>query len=333
MEMSSLFGQAWRLTWNHKILWLLGFVTGLTGTAPNLFIRIPGRRILDSATRIDLLDRLASSSEQPLWILPLIGGTIALLVIGILLWLLAVIAEAGVIQSVAWQSDGQSISFGRTWKAGTRYLGRLISIDTIIFFPVFVILLLGLLLASGSLFGAIIYGSTAGNNLSDVFKFIGVAGGGILALLCLVIPVALATFLLRLLAFRSAIIEGKSARDSIRRAWEIARNFPANILALAIMLMVIRYLISLPGSLIDMSAMTVSLGGVFTTNLEMSWLASLESLLFNFGFLVQLLTLFIGAVLNVFILVAWTLAYRDWAENLTQEQMEELSNGIPSESS
>ena len=77
MNIGKLFRQAWHLTWRRKMLWVLGFLSGLTGLAINLLTRILSRWFFASSTRASVLDSLTSQTDQTLWLGRLIGGTIA----------------------------------------------------------------------------------------------------------------------------------------------------------------------------------------------------------------------------------------------------------------
>ena len=298
------------------MLWVLGFLSGLTGLAINILIRILGRWFFASSTRASVLDSLTSQTDQTLWLGRLIGGTIAFFVLGLLFWLLAAAAEAGIIQAITWLRQGQPVAFRQSWRTGFGYLGRLIAIDTIIFIPLFILLLFGLLLASSALFGVAFIGTRPGNDLSDLLTVLTVAGGGVLAVIFLAVPIALLTFLLRLMAFRGAIVERLDARESIGRAWDLARKNPTNVLAIALLLWVIRYLIGLPASLIGLSATTLSITPILFPGINIDWLGPAASVLSTVGIVVSIMAILISAVLNAFSITTWTLAYNDWAEKL-----------------
>ncbi len=308
------------------MFWVLGFLSGLTGLAINLLIRFLSRWFLASSASEGVLDSLASQTEQMLWLGlgRLIGGTIVLFILGIIFWSLAAAAEGGIIQAIIWQRQGRPVSFRQSWRAGFGYLGRLIAIDTLIFVPLFILLLFGMLLASSALFGVVYAGTRPGTDISDLLTYLTLAGGGVLALLFLVVPIALTTFLLRLLAFRGAIVERLDARKSIGRAWGIARKNPTSVLALALLLWVIRYLIGLPASLIGLSATTLSITPILFPGINIDWLGPAEAVLSAVGIILSILAIFAGAILNAFSITTWTLAYANWAEKLPRAKEDRL---------
>jgi hypothetical protein len=320
MNISDLFVRAWRFTWGHKMLWILGLFSGLTGLAIDFLLRIPARWLISTTSIEELLDGLATQSGQIFLLASLIGGTIALFILGILIWLIGAAAEGGIIYSISRLEVGRTVSFRHAWRAGFGYIGRLIAIDTIIFLPLFVLLMLGLLLASGAMFGAVIMAAEPANDVSSILTLLTAIGGGVLALLCLAAPIAIFTFLLRFLAFRAAIVEDLAARESISRAWKIMRANPGSVLALALLLWVLGYLVGLPAGLADLSAMAFSLLPELFPSLQMDLLLSAETILSIISTILSILAILIGAVISAFSITTWTLAYAGWSNDLPSPQ-------------
>jgi hypothetical protein len=231
---------AFHLTWRQRSWWPLGGLLAITVLLQSLamrllFIWLPDASRLDAAELFDFMDGLWQPARLIAWL-------VMLLVVGLLIWLVTAVAEGGLIWGIDRQQNGYPAPLRSSLVAGWRFLIRLVAIDTLIFLPLFLLLLLTLLLGSGGLIGALLL--LAGEIISYEQSFLPLAGLGLL-LLCLgglAWPLLLVTFLFRLLAFRAAIVENLPAAPSIRRAWQLIRHHWMHLIIVALILWVVRRL-------------------------------------------------------------------------------------------
>ena len=286
MSLSSLFGTGWRL-------WGAQFFT------------------LDFAqlTNIQTIESLLFSSEIVKMQQLLLRGLLLAFGQFVLVWLLALLAEAGIIGAVAAVSHNQSTSLRRTIQLGRHWLGRFLAIDLLVFFPWFLIALLMLLVV---LVLALVLASFATSEPS-AGAILGTTGLGmtcLIGLAGLLLPVGLVSLWYRLLTFREAVAHGVAGKTAVRQTWQrIRRNF-GDVFVLVIMLWGGQTLVLGAFNLLTSPLLTwlTPLTNSGTMALQAtSWLALL---------LVTLLVWLVRGGVAAFVAIAWTLAYL----NLSQEE-------------
>ncbi|HZK49665.1 MAG TPA: hypothetical protein VFD74_08705 [Thermoleophilia bacterium] len=218
MDYSDLLRRAWRVAWRHKYLWLLGLVAseggcGISGGAPNIsysFGSDQGYGPFASGS-LDLADWIAHNWP---FLLALIVG---LFLLGIVLWVISIIATGGLIAgSDAANAEGPS-GLGFAWSAGVRSFWRLLGMWLLV---AVVALAIGLLfaLAIGLPLGlALARGAHLG---TGVIVALAVTA---LLLLLLAIPLAIVVQVVLTWSSRSLVLEGRGPVGSIRNGWRVFR--------------------------------------------------------------------------------------------------------------
>jgi hypothetical protein len=126
MEYGRLIVDAWRLTWRHRFLWILGlFAGGSSG-----FSGGGGPRWGMDQPRFDLLEpgpwRVLDVAAT--WLLANLGliVLIAMLAafVGVAFLILSLIAQGGMATATAELARGRDTSLGRAWRAGLRLFWR-----------------------------------------------------------------------------------------------------------------------------------------------------------------------------------------------------------------
>ncbi|HSH01169.1 MAG TPA: hypothetical protein VLL52_01535 [Anaerolineae bacterium] len=124
------------------------------------------------------------------------------------LWLWGTVLDAGGIQAVGRQLEGEKVTAWGAVRAGWGLMRRFIAVDTILFFPLFLIWLGLLLLPS---LGMIWLGVQAGDRVitGEVIGLVlGSALLSVCCLLCIMVPVGIGTLLVRIIALRAVVIDG-----------------------------------------------------------------------------------------------------------------------------
>ena len=279
MSLSSLFGTGWRL-------WGAQFFT------------------LDFAqlTNIQTIESLLFSSEIVKMQQLLLRGLLLAFGQFVLVWLLALLAEAGIIGAVTAVSHNQPTSLRRAIQQGRHWLGRFLAIDLLVFFPWFLIALLMLLVV---LVLALVLASFATSEPS-AGAILGTTGLGmtcLIGLAGLLLPVGLVSLWYRLLTFREAVVHEVAGKTAVRQTWQrIRRNF-GDVFVLVIMLWGGQTLVLGAFNLLTSPLLTwlTPLTNSGTMALQAtSWLALL---------LVTLLVWLVRGGIAAFVAIAWTLAY------------------------
>lgn len=317
MDYSGVFKNSGRLIWQHKLLWVLGLLL-VSGSLPGL---VGGHFYLRGITSFSLQTMNAADPEAFFLTLAdvvqspavLIGGTLILFLVFTIIWVISTIGEAALIRAVADYEEGRSRSLGEMISAGTGLLARFIAIDTVVFFPLFLILLIQLLLIGGGVIGAVLLLLQPGANPADLIP-IGLGIGLIVIFLAVLsIPVMILTLLFRLVAFRSAVLEDLPTRPSIRRAWELIRAKVGEIIVVFLLLYGVSYAVGIITSLL---IAPFSIGGslLFITPLMQGQLpqqGSVDAFLLLLA-VVSLISIFPNLLYRVFYSAVWTLVYRAW---------------------
>jgi hypothetical protein len=157
MNYGDLIRDAWRITWRHPFLWVLGLLAG--GTVSTSFggggdgRGVPtttgdGGPIPGGAMGLEPLTRWAGDH-----LALLAGAAVVLVIAGLVLLVLSLIAQGGLAGATADFASGRTSSFGRAWQTGLhlfwRYVGLwLLLVATVIVIAVmvagFVALVIGL---------------------------------------------------------------------------------------------------------------------------------------------------------------------------------------------
>jgi hypothetical protein len=213
----------------------------------------------------------------------LVGFTAVLL----LIWLITTLSEAGLILIVGRAEQGQPpLNLPDLFRATWGLLIRFVAIDTIIFFPLFLLVIMAEFAILGAMAGLLynlLSTPSAAVSLNAPALFLPLAFAILcfVTLLCAALPLTLLTLLWRLLAFRVAAIADLRTKPSIGLAWRMLKGEWLNLL--------------LVGGVLLLGQMVV--GGV------MAWVGW------------PWLTLLVTAVLTTFISTVWTVTYTHLAPN------------------
>jgi hypothetical protein len=237
VDYSRLLSTAGRLVWQHRFFWVLGAGAALGGG----LLRATARFFFHPAELARLGDAPLALKLDATLLIAIMGS----LFLGLVFWLVAVAAEGGVVVAVAGLQRGQTVTGRQAIRAGVRLLPRFVAIDTLLFFPLFVLILLVYLLILALALGLVL---AAGRDvaLGTLVAALGATAlACILPLLCLLLPVGALTLLLRFLAFRAAALERLSVRASVAQAWHLLRRHAGSVLILALLLWGINYVAGL----------------------------------------------------------------------------------------
>jgi hypothetical protein len=274
MDYGRLLSRTWEILWEHKFLILLGLLVALTsGGNAGLFNGAQWR-----ADRGDFSFRPGQAPEFPAAaIAAVVVVTVFALLVGLVLWIVSTIARGGLIVGVGEIDGGGRPSFGDAWRAGWQKGWRLIGIGLVPAIPGLLMLLAGLaMVAWWAGVGRFGVGGAPRSALWAV----------ILAVVCILGPIALVLNLVRVLANRACMLEDKGVFASYGRGIEVLLD---NI-GPAIILFLIQ------------AAISVGIGFLMVFP---------GFILFLCCFLWPILWLIQGAI-SAYFSGLWTLAWREW---------------------
>jgi hypothetical protein len=290
----------------RRAIWPVLLLFSLSGLAVGLFnfwLAFDARpgRLADPDFVVELLlaAEPLSAGEFGRW-------ATAVLLIAFVYWLLITFAEGGLVGavlSVQQEGTGQSgLDKTAVFRWGRRLLWRFLTIDAIIFVPPFLLMLLALLIPSGTLMATVwLEPQTVSFEMLALPLLLGTACGGLL--FCLALPLLPLTLLWRTLALRQTAVAvfaeqetTPTIRAAIKQSLYVARTHPVEILILALLL----WGVVLTTHLL-LSAVTWPIFALLAT-LPVTMSAPL-------GLLLSVLRAILQAIVQAYFIVAWTLGY------------------------
>jgi len=283
MDYGKLLGRAWNIIWEHRFLILLGVLVALGGAGwggnVNLNVSLPRGDVRGFDFRLPYPEELGlPTGFVAVAAIVLVGIA---LIIGIVLWAISTIARGGLIAGVNAIESGAPSDFGGAWRAGWEKGWRLLGIGVLPAIPSFI---LGLGVAAAFV-GLYLFKVETTPRLMNIGLV-----APLVALACILVPVAVVLSALRTFANRACMLENLGVLASYRRGVEVLlENFgPALVLFLL------------------QVAISIGLGIVlFLPGMVMALCCVLWPVLL----LVQ------GAIASYFSTL-WTLAWREWTGSI-----------------
>ncbi len=307
MDYGEIITRAWNITWNNKFLWVLGFLAALTSGSSN---NNSFRYSMNEGDFISDPQTAAQMSALAMLLMCVFG------IIGLILWVLSVIARGGLIDSVNRIDDGEKVTLGEAFSAGVSAIWRLIGIYLLAYLPLIIISFV-----IAGLFIVMIGGSVAATALMQNPEEIGPAIGGSIGILaiciclfiCALIPLTMIITMVAEFASRSAVIQKMGIIESLRHGWQVLKNNLGPIILLGIILFVFGFVIVLViGAIMFPLGFAVMLP-IFTS---LSSDGSMSGIGFAYmGLSAMCLGVLLALLMSVFQTwgsAIWTLAYKEF---------------------
>jgi hypothetical protein len=306
MDYGELITRAWRITWNNKYLWVLGFLAALTSANSS------GNSFNSSMDQSDLAnpDQLMRLGAMALLL------TCIFMVIGLMLWLLSVAARGGLVAAVDRLDNGETMTLGEAFGAGTRVIWRVIGIYLLVYLPVILLsVLAGIVIAVG-IGGTAALGAFSSNPEALLTGGLGATIGLMVLclclLLCIMIPVLIVLAYVAEFGIRAAVVDDMRMMDSIRQGWRVIRENLGPVILLAVLMFVISLMVGmalgvimLPFAAILITPMMLTMGtGNSMDPFSLAWLIGGSLCLGIFGAALM-------SVVQTWVSAVWTLAYKE----------------------
>ncbi len=304
MDIGQILGRAWKIIWKWKELWLLGLLVnmGYGLAVVQLAVWIPA---------LGWLPQLEGMNLPSIWSTLFARAAIGILVTGILYlaWIVVwLIGHGALIAAVQQAEEEYVVNLGRAWKSGVQHFWTLLGVAILRTVPYLVTTTFSILL-----FLAAVPFANLRNGVPLVSPLLACG----IPIFSLVGGIAfLVTYLVSLYANRAVIVNGAGWLDAFRHGWEVLKKTVGNTLLLGLIFVVTWYAANMViGVPIWASFMSVfsEWASKFTPSATVPLIPNLSPLLWG-GIAMALLGLAIGAVLQTWISVAWTLMYRGAAE-------------------
>ena len=245
MDFGGTISRAIKITWEHKVLWILGFLAALGsggggGGGVNYNMNQPVGGNFANGNVPPWMQQLMQHPERIYAGVAVI--TCLLVIIGVIFAIISIIARGGLIAGVQQVETENKTTFGGAWKVGASRFWSLLGLNLLLAIPI-IILVVILVIVFAASFGGIIAASIASNgrfsNDRDVAGMMGVLIGGIsvfCCLLCVTVIFGLLVEAISTFGERAIVIENRGVTASISQAWAIFRANLGNIILLALLM-------------------------------------------------------------------------------------------------
>ncbi|MEK6221757.1 MAG: hypothetical protein N2D54_05875, partial [Chloroflexota bacterium] len=302
MDFGRILTRAWEIIWKHKVLWIFGFFascgtanfsSGGSNFSANRddygnfrFEDVPP----DVYPYIEPIQRFLQNNAQSL-VLIFIGFICLAIILIIVSFVLRTIGRIGLIKGTLNAESGQEqLSFGELWQESLPILGRALGLNLMIG-----IVTIGVFIFLG------------------FFTIIPIIGLIFVCLICLLVPVLWAVGLVVEMANIALVAEDLPVMEALGRGWNLVRDNIANMIVVAIILLVtggiVTFVIGLPTLIAVVPFVTALItGDVSGLSFEDSVFKSIQFALICLVAYAPIAML-LGGVVKAFLGSAWTLTY------------------------
>ena len=303
MSFGKILGRAWEITWRWKALWVLGFLVSL------------------SEGWFQIGNRTNWSERQGGHIPPEMGGILVSLacigvVIGIILWVLAVISRGALIGGVQQVEETGETTLGQAWRAGLSRFWTLFGIGILTGLPILIMVFVIIAAFAGPLLADVAISGHGEPRAGILFSLL--CG---MPLCCLAIAGGIVLSQIQKYADRAAVLEGLDWIDAIKRGWQVLKEnlAPTVILWLIFFGIGLVLFVIVGGSVLVLSLPFI---GILSSTDPGAWI--LIPVVCG-GLLMVIVGAVVGSVIETFTSATWTLAYREMAGLTTPPPKAETS--------
>jgi len=295
MDYTGILKRAWQITWRHKALWVFGFLLALFGGGWGSGGGRGFQYTFESGDQV-----------APGWTIALVGLVLLFVFVAVVLSIiinyLSRGALIGMVREVE-ETGGTSVPSG--WRKGRPYILRLFGIDLLLGIPAVIVGIVLVVLGLMPLFLL-----AAKNEAANILAIV-LTVGLMLVVVALLIVMGLVLSLLRELAFRQAVLDGKGVMSSIRDAYRLAR---ANLKHVGAMWLLMAIVGIVSGAILiplSLAVFAISAAPGFATYAasESPLAGIVVGILFAIPGILVLSAL--GGVYQAFQSAVWTLTYRE----------------------
>lgn len=310
MDYGNVFSRAWRINWNNKWLFVLGFLaalgTGSSGGGQTFNYNFDGQAPPVAPENLDRFLGLIG---------PIVGGLLCIgLILAIVMWLIRLIAQAGLISSVARLDRGETSSLGESLSTGLSHLWQFLGLNILVYLPFWIIggVFFGIgIFAFGAAIASALTGA-AGEEMGALAGGFALVAVCVVALACLLIPLYVVATIVYAFAQRAIVLQGMGVTQSIGHAWRFIRDNAGDILLLIIFLIVLSLIYGAVVSIVLIPLGFLALGPAF---LDLIAGVQLQAIDVAFAIGGVIILGIVGALLNAIFIAfrsaAVTLAYHD----------------------
>lgn len=311
MDFFAIIKRSWQITWRYKALWILGVFAGVSGCTGGS--TSSGGSNPFSEQGGGGFESMPSMPDLTSYIPVAIAAGILLILLGFVMWVLAVAARGGLVTGVNDYEETRQRRMGELWSAGFSRFGSLFDIELLLRLPL-AIVGIGMFIA---VFIALVMPLTSSGDMPGVAALAPLCGS-----LAIGVPVLLiGSFILgmmHLVALRYVMLGGQGAMQAAGNSWRFIRarlkdtvimwflNFALNMAA--------SFVVAIPAFIVGIVIAFPIIAAVSSGNLSALWGIVPPLLL-----LIIFTTIVYNGIWGTFTSSLWTLFFRRVAGMHTQE--------------
>ena len=293
MDFGNVLTRAWRIIWDHKVLWIFGILAGCGGAnggaSGNFRTTFQGNELPPGIQRF-----FNQFAALPNWQIALIVGAIVLaaLVLVVLAIFFGTIGRIGVIRGTYDVEQGVArLSFSDLFDDTLPFFWRVFGLNLLVGIAGFIVVILLIFI-----FG-----------LFTIFT-LGIGLLCLIPLICLLVPLGWLVGVIVEQAIIAMVVENLGLSDGVRRGWEVFKNNFGSMIVMALILylgvnLIVGFIIALPLALV---ISPIIFGAAIGTNRALG--GSILTAAICFILYLPVLIVLSG-ILRSYIESAWTLTY------------------------
>jgi hypothetical protein len=237
-----------------------------------------------------------------------IGLVLALLclavIIAIAVWVVSVIARAGLIAGVQQVEDEGAMTFGSAWRVGVSRFWTVFGIGVLAAVPLILALIVGAIVLAAFIAGGAVLPSSEGGKIAGIVLPSVLCGG---TFCCLMIILGAILGQIRIYAERAAVLEGLGWIDAFKRGWDVLKDNLGPTIVYWLLFLVLGIIVGVIVFAVAMAFIVPFIALV--VNIDMEGWAVVP--LCCGGLLAIIVGALISALIETFTSATWTLAYRE----------------------
>lgn len=292
--------RAWQITWNNKILWILGILSALGAHAAvrfgNSFPSFPSFPSSTPGNPFPRLDNLFPNQSQTTVIAIGLSLICVVIIVALVFWVLSIIGRGGLIGGIQIADTTEHVSFGQAWALGLKHFWN--------------VLLIGLLVAIAGLIVGLFF----------AFPLFALCLWPLRCVSFLLIPIlGVFTYLAQI----AAVTENLSVGEAFNRAWVVVRANLGPVIVVGLLLVIIDtvvgllvllpFIIAFVPLFIALSAYLVSLGiaNAPQSTAVLGQAGAVTAVIAGLCVVVWIPVVVVArGILETWIISVWTVAYR-----------------------
>ena len=311
MDYGKIVSDGWKITWENKYLWVLGFLAALTSSRTN-----------SSSNYSNSFDPETFDPEQ----LALLGGAMVAvicfaMVVGLILWVVGIVARGGLITAVYKISNGKQMTLGQALSAGTERIWTLLGMNILLAIPaiIFIAAIFGFVAFTfaGAGFAAIQQGPGGSANFDEAFGAgIGLGFVFIMLLCCVFVIVSILLSFINAFAYRGIMIHKMGVMQSLSHSWDLLKQNGSEVLILSILFGLIGFGFSMLVAVIFVPIALVAMAPMIATSISGEMSAASFAYMAGAGLCLGVFGAIFSAILVTWQSATFTLAYKEWTKKM-----------------